>query len=476
MEGYLNTSDTICAQATVHGSSAIAVIRVSGPDSIEAVSSIFKPYKGVTFSDTKSHNLRFGAIYKDNELLDEVLVSLFRAPHSYTGEDSVEISCHGSIYIQQEIIFLLLSKGLRMARPGEFSQRAFLNGKMDLAQAEAVADLISSETLASHRIAIQQMKGGFSKELSVMRQSLLDIVSLMELELDFSEEDVEFADRSRLKELLEKVESHISGLIESFKLGNVIKNGVPVAIVGATNTGKSTLLNAILGEERAIVSEIHGTTRDFIEDVININGIAFRFIDTAGIRQTKEAIEIIGIERTFEKIKSASIVILLLDAERPDGFEESLNQLKSNIDADFQKVIVLINKVDLNYSEKEIKEMLSSVKSEAGKLELALYSLLPVSAKRMTHLDKLKDILSNAQKSVSIGTDTTLVTNIRHYQALSDTRGALLRVNDGLNQSVPTDLLTQDIREALFHIGEIVGEINTEELLGNIFSKFCIGK
>ncbi|NTV19102.1 MAG: tRNA uridine-5-carboxymethylaminomethyl(34) synthesis GTPase MnmE, partial [Bacteroidales bacterium] len=310
MEGYLNTSDTICAQATVHGSSAIAVIRVSGPDSIDTVSSIFKPYKGVTFSDTKSHNLRFGAIYKNNELLDEVVVSLFRAPHSYTGEDSVEISCHGSIYIQQEIIFLLLSKGLRMARPGEFSQRAFLNGKMDLAQAEAVADLISSETLASHRIAIQQMKGGFSKELSVMRQSLLDIVSLMELELDFSEEDVEFADRSRLKELLEKVESHISGLIESFKLGNVIKNGVPVAIVGATNTGKSTLLNAILGEERAIVSEIHGTTRDFIEDVININGVAFRFIDTAGIRQTKEAIEIIGIERTFEKIKSASIVIL----------------------------------------------------------------------------------------------------------------------------------------------------------------------
>ena len=312
----------------------------------------------------------------------------------------------------------MLSKGLRMARPGEFSQRAFLNGKMDLAQAEAVADLISSETLASHRIAIQQMKGGFSKELSVMRQSLLDIVSLMELELDFSEEDVEFADRSRLKELLEKVESHISGLIESFKLGNVIKNGVPVAIVGATNTGKSTLLNAILGEERAIVSEIHGTTRDFIEDVININGVAFRFIDTAGIRQTKEAIEIIGIERTFEKIKSASIVILLLDAERPDGFEESLKQLKSNIDIAFQKVVVLINKVDLNYSEKAIKEMMSSVKSEAGKLNLALYSLLPVSAKRMTHLDELKEILSKAQKNVSIGTDTTLVTNIRHYQAL----------------------------------------------------------
>jgi tRNA modification GTPase len=476
MEGELNISDTICAQATVHGSSAIAVIRVSGSDSIGTVSSVFKPYKGGTFSDTKSHSLRFGAIYKDKSLLDEVVVSVFRAPHSYTGEDSVEISCHGSLYIQQEIIILLLSKGIRMARPGEFSQRAFLNGKMDLAQAEAVADLISSETSASHRIAIQQMKGGFSKELSVMRQSLLDIVSLMELELDFSEEDVEFADRSRLKELLENVESHISGLIESFKLGNVIKNGVLVAIVGATNTGKSTLLNAILGEERAIVSDIHGTTRDFIEDVININGVAFRFIDTAGIRQTKEAIEIIGIERTFEKIKSASVVILLLDAERPDGFEESLKQLKSNIDPDFQKVIVLINKVDLNYSEKAIKEMMSSVNREAERLNLALYSLLPVSAKRMTHLNELKDILSKAQKSVSIGTDTTLVTNIRHYQALSDTRDALLRVNEGLEQSVPTDLLTQDIREALFHIGEIVGEINTEELLGNIFSKFCIGK
>ncbi|MDD4656598.1 MAG: tRNA uridine-5-carboxymethylaminomethyl(34) synthesis GTPase MnmE, partial [Bacteroidales bacterium] len=310
---------TICALSTVEGKGAIAVIRLSGPMAISITDSIFKPAKGAPLHKTKSYRLRFGAIYSGERMIDEVLVSLFRAPNSYTGEEMAEISCHGSYYIQQEILMLLLTKGAKLAKAGEFSQRAFLNGKMDLAQAEAVADLISSENEASHRVALQQMKGGFSKELSVMRSSLLEIVSLMELELDFAEEDVEFADRAKLKELLTAVEDHITLLIDSFRLGNVIKNGIPVAIAGATNTGKSTLLNVLLQEERAIVSDIHGTTRDYIEGYMNIDGVGFRFIDTAGIRETKETIEMIGIERSYGKIKSASIILLILDAHRPDN-------------------------------------------------------------------------------------------------------------------------------------------------------------
>ncbi|MFA5850221.1 MAG: tRNA uridine-5-carboxymethylaminomethyl(34) synthesis GTPase MnmE [Bacteroidales bacterium] len=475
-------SDTICALATVQGTSALAVIRVSGSDSIKIVDSVFKPYRGADLSNTSGYNLKFGGIYKDELLLDEVLVSVFRHPHSFTGENSVEISCHGSNYIQQEILMLLHSKGAKMAKPGEFSQRAFLNGKMDLAQAEAVADLISSETAAAHRIAIQQMKGGFSKELSAMRRSLLDLVSLMELELDFSEEDVEFADRTKLNKLLSEILSHISELIDSFRLGNVIKNGVPVAIVGATNTGKSTLLNAILGEERAIVSEIHGTTRDFIEDVVNMGGVAFRFVDTAGIRQTKETIEILGIERTFEKIRSASIVVLMLDAGRPEGFEDGIKQLKANIDEENQKVIVLLNKTDIaanagnKHNSRLIADMVNSIETISAQFGVKILSVIPVSAKNQTGLDKLKDLLTGTQKNLSIGSNTTLVTNLRHYQALQDARTSLLRVVDGISSELPTDLLTQDIREALYHIGEIVGEINSEEILGNIFGKFCIGK
>ncbi len=470
-------SDTICALATVNGTGALAVIRVSGNDSISILESVFKPYKGTSLSNTKGYRIRFGGIYKEGKLLDEVIVSVFRAPNSFTGEDSVEISCHGSNYIQQEILMLLVSKGARMARPGEFSQLAFLNGKMDLAQAEAVADLISSETAASHRIAINQMKGGFSKELSKMRQSLLDLVSLMELELDFSEEDVEFADRTKLNELLNGAIGQVSHLIDSFKLGNVIKNGVPVAIVGATNTGKSTLLNALLGEERAIVSEIHGTTRDFIEDVVNLGGTAFRFVDTAGIRKTNEAIEVLGIERTFAKIRTASIVILMLDAERPEMFENGIMQLKSNIILENQKVIVLINKIDKpHYTDKIIAGIVSEVRRLACSEGLDLLSIIPASAKARIGLDLLKALLIDSQKSVSTDTNATLVTNVRHYQALQEAYEALVRVTEGIEASLPTDLLTQDIREALFHIGEIVGEINTEEILGNIFSKFCIGK
>lgn len=471
-----NVSETICALATVQGTGALALIRVSGELSISIVNSVFKPFKGVTLSDTKGNSLRVGGIYKDDMLLDEVVLSLFRTPNSFTGEDSVEISCHGSNYIQHEILMLLISKGAKMAKPGEFSQRAFLNGKMDLAQAEAIADLISSETAASHRIALQQMKGGFSKELLQMRASLLNLVSLMELELDFSEEDVEFADRTKLNDLLYEITNHISVLIDSFKLGNVIKNGVPVAIVGATNTGKSTLLNAILGEERAIVSEIHGTTRDFIEDVVILDGVAFRFIDTAGIRQSKEAIEILGIERTFEKIRSASVIILMLDADREDGFEESVKQLMDNIDIYNQKVIILVNKIDIFKRDKFINELTDRVKLISGTLSLSPLSIIPFSAKCLIGLDDLKSLLIKNQIDASVGANTTLVTNLRHFQALQEAQTALLRVVDGIESEIPTDLLTQDIREALYHIGEIVGEINTEEILGNIFSKFCIGK
>lgn len=472
----MNEANTICALATVQGTSALAIIRVSGKHSISIVNSIFKPLNGVSLSDTKSYKIRVGGIYKDNLLLDEVVVSIYRAPHSFTGEDSVEITCHGSNYIQHEILMLLISYGAKLANPGEFSQRAFLNGKMDLAQAEAIADLISSETATAHRIALQQMKGGFSKELSHMRTSLLNLVSLMELELDFSEEDVEFADRKKLNSLLDEILSHISELTESFKLGNVIKNGVPVAIVGATNTGKSTLLNAILGEERALVSEIHGTTRDFIEDVVILEGVAFRFIDTAGIRQTIETIEIMGIERTFEKIRSASVVILMLDANRQDGFDASLKQLADNIENKNQEVIILLNKIDVCSSRKYVKDLINVVGTNAKSFGINPLSILPFSAKHLVGLDELKKLLIMNQTSVSISSNATLVTNLRHFQALKEVQTALMRVVAGIDSALPTDLLTQDIREALFHIGEIVGEINSEEILGNIFSKFCIGK
>ncbi len=467
--------DTICALSTVEGKGAIAVIRLSGPMAISITDSIFKPAKGAPLHKTKSYRLRFGVIYSGERMIDEVLVSLFRAPNSYTGEEMTEISCHGSYYIQQEILMLLITKGAKLAKAGEFSQRAFLNGKMDLAQAEAVADLISSENEASHRVALQQMKGGFSKELSVMRSSLLEIVSLMELELDFAEEDVEFADRAKLKELLTAVEDHITLLIDSFRLGNVIKNGIPVAIAGATNTGKSTLLNVLLQEERAIVSDIHGTTRDYIEGYMNIDGVGFRFIDTAGIRETKETIEMIGIERSYSKIKSASVVLLILDAERPDNFEQSINQLTSIIDRRNQKVIILINKCDL-VLEKSIDEYLSTIAKLCSQVSLSPISIISISAKGLIGIDSLNKSLLECRLDKVESSYTTLVTNVRHYEALKDARASLYRVTEGINEQIPTDLISQDIRETLYHLGEIVGEINTEEILGNIFSKFCIGK
>ena len=509
--------DTICALATIQGTSAIAVIRISGPEAISISDFVFVAASGKKLADCNSHTIHFGFIRGDaniNEdgksdekrIIDEVLVSIFHSPRSYTGEDSVEISCHGSVYVQQEILMLLISKGAKLAQPGEFSKRAFMNGKMDLTQTEAVADLIYSETEASHHIALQQMRGGFSKELAKMRSSLLDLAALMELELDFSEEEVEFADRTKLNTILTSVREHISELANSFKLGNAIKNGIPVAIAGATNTGKSTLLNAILGEERAIVSEIHGTTRDFIEDTLVINGLTFRFIDTAGIRDTTEKIELIGIERTFEKIKEASIILFMLDMERMETFTEDIGKLASKIDPDTQKVIMLANKCDIlmelieehslpaptiygeqfdylsdgpnrsRYYDKIVSDITDDIAKIADKYRFLPAAILPISAKALIGLDGIKSALYDTQKELKANTGATLVSNVRHYQALKDALTALDRLSAGLKENISNDLLAQELREALFHIGEIVGEVSTDEILGNIFGRFCIGK
>lgn len=468
---YLNTN--ICALSTPQGQGAIAVIRLSGEDTPEFVGKIFTPAGGKA---PLPYKMQFGAIKDGERLIDECLVVTFRGPHSYTGENSAEIYCHGSQYIVQEILKLLLKHGMKMAEPGEFSKRAFLNGKLDLAQAEAVADLISSETEAAHRIAMQQMKGGFSAELKVMRDDLLNLVSLMELELDFSEEDVEFADRSQLTQLLSAVSARVTQLIESFSLGNVIKNGVPVAIVGATNTGKSTLLNTLVGEERAIVSNIHGTTRDVIEDTMNLGGITFRFIDTAGIRETKETIEIIGIERTYQKLRSASVVILVLDASRPENIDDSLHNLVGKISSR-QQLIILLNKMD-EIAPSDVDVFVEKIKDLCVADTLSPIAVVPISAKKGLNVDALRNTLVESQGALSNSASGsgTLVTNVRHYQALMDAQIALDRVEDGLASGIPTDLVAQDIREALYHLGSIVGEINTEEILGNIFGRFCIGK
>lgn len=470
---YIN--DTICALATPQGSGAIGIVRISGSGSIEIIDNFFSASNGRKMADTESNKMVFGTFSANGKLLDECMVAVFRAPHSYTGENSAEIYCHGSSYILGEVLKALLAGGARMAEPGEFSKRAFLNGKMDLAQAEAVADLIASETEAAHNVAMQQMRGSFSNELKEMREQLLHLVSLMELELDFSEEDVEFADRSDLKSLVAKVLNKVSALAESFSLGNVIKNGVPVAIIGATNTGKSTLLNTLLGEEKAIVSNIHGTTRDVVEDTINLNGITFRFTDTAGIRETKETIEMIGIERTYMKLKQASIIIMVLDASRQEFFDDSLLNLASRMNVGKQQLIIALNKSDM-FGEGAIDVMVEQIKRLSSDLGLSPIAVLPISAKNGVGIDELKSLLVSTQSSRTVDQNTTLVTNLRHYEALLDAQRALDRVEDGLNAGTPTDLVSQDIREALYHLGSIIGEINTDEILGNIFSKFCIGK
>ena len=473
---YIRNEETICAPATVPGTGAISVIRVSGPEALTIADKVVKCRRS-TISESDGYTMRFGNVLTPSgDVLDEVLVSIFRAPHSYTGENSVEISCHASSYIVSSLMDLLHEAGARAAEPGEFTQRAYLNGKMDLAQAEAVADVISSQNAAAHRVAFNQMKGGFSSELRDMRSELLELVSLMELELDFSEEEVEFADRSRLDSLLGKILAHVGRLIDSFRLGNAIKNGIPVAIAGATNTGKSTLLNALLGEDRAIVSDIHGTTRDTIEETLNIDGILFRFIDTAGLRETSEVVEQIGIERTFKKISEASVVLGMVDLTRDiDTTRDTVLDIISKIDFNCQKLVLLLNKTDIFEDNKNVsaKNYIVSLLENKG---ITPEYVIPISAKTGNGIPELKSLLSKTQKDLLGDCDTTLVTNQRHVQALADARTSLLRVREGLASGLPTDLAAQDIREAIYHIGSIVGEISTDEVLGNIFRNFCIGK
>ena len=475
---YLENNDTICAPATVPGTGAISVIRVSGENALEIADKVVKCGKPEAIMSAKGYTIKFGTVCnEDGSPVDEVLVSIFRAPHSYTGENSVEISCHASKYIVQQIMLLLLNAGARAAEPGEFTRRAFLNGKMDLAQAEAVADLIASQSAGAHKIAFSQMKGGFSSELKDMRSRLLEIVALMELELDFSEEEVEFADRTQLNTLLDKVMVHISRLVDSFRLGNAIKNGVPVAIAGATNTGKSTLLNALLGEDRAIVSDVHGTTRDTVEETMNLDGILFRFIDTAGIRETDETVEKIGIERTFRKISEADIVLGMTDITRsPEQIKEELCELVPKIDFSHQKLILLMNKCDLIRPEELDNKNVLIQNILVSYSDNQFIHILPVSAKNQTGIQNLKTLLSRMQKDLLADSDTTLVTNLRHIEALTKTLEALRRVKDGLSTGIPTDLVAQDIREAIHYLGSITGAIEEEEVLGVIFSRFCIGK
>jgi tRNA modification GTPase len=474
---YIRNEDTIFAPATVPGTGAISVIRISGPDALTIADKVVSCRRS-SISSAKGYTMKFGTICDGSgDIIDEVIASVFRAPHSYTGEDSVELSCHASSYIVSAVMQLLSEAGARAAEPGEFTQRAYLNGKMDLAQAEAVADVISSQNSASHRIAFSQMKGGFSNELREMRRSLLELVSLMELELDFSEEEVEFADRSRLDSLLEGVIAHVSRLIDSFRLGNVIKNGVPVAIAGATNTGKSTLLNALLGEDRAIVSDIHGTTRDTIEETLNIDGILFRFIDTAGLRETSETVEKIGIERTFRKISEASIVLGMVDLTRDsETTSETIKEIISKVDFHTQKLMILLNKTDISGVNNNVSIKNIIVSELKNKGITSNITIIPISAKTGVGISELRADLASSQRNLLAESDTTLVTNQRHLQALSDARTSLLRVRSGLASGLPTDLAAQDIREAIYHIGSIVGEISTDEVLGNIFANFCIGK
>ena len=566
---YLMNDDTICAPATVPGTGAISVIRVSGGEALPVVSAMVKCAPGREIMMAPGYSVRFGRIFLDDgELLDEVLVTVFRAPHSYTGEDSAEISCHASKYIVDNVLHLLVEAGVRPAEPGEFTRRAYLNGKMDLAQAEAVADLIAAQGAAAHHLALSQLKGGFSNELKKMRGELLNIVSLMELELDFSEEEVEFADRSQLSGLVDAVSGHIGRLISSFRLGNAIRNGIPVAIAGATNTGKSTLLNALLGEDRAIVSDVHGTTRDTIEETLNVGGLLFRFIDTAGIRRTDETVEQIGIERTFRKLEEAVVVFVMVDASlacsmeagvsdvgfsgdshaglpgvgSSEGFHAGVSDadfyggshagvpaagsgigdsgnssdsavpsgsgdillsgkddyagmtgqydsagngvwrgvenVLARVDVSRQKVIFVVNKMDRVTGMNAPAPL--AIRAGLDRLK-ASYHLqespeVYVSAKKGEGLDDLRMALTEVCAEYAISSDDVIVTNARHIDALKNARTALARVQDGLHSGLPTDLVSQDIREAIYHIGSIVGEISTDEVLGNIFKNFCIGK
>ena len=464
--------DAIVALATPSGAGAIAIIRVSGYNAITIANTIFQSIKRKDLTKQKSHTLHLGNIVDDKKVLDQVLISIFKGPNSYTGEDTIEISCHGSIYIQQQIIQLLLRKGCRMANAGEFTLRAFLNGKLDLSQAEAVADLISSDNEASHQIAMQQMRGGFSNEISKLREELLNFASLIELELDFAEEDVAFADRTQFAALLSRIEFVLKRLIDSFAIGNVIKNGIPVAIVGEPNVGKSTLLNALLNEERAIVSEIAGTTRDTIEDELVIGGISFRFIDTAGIRETKDVVESIGIQKTFEKIEQAQVVLFLIDSLQL--IIDNENKLKIEIEKIKNKfpqkpLIVVINKVD-SLNQEQTKILLD-------KLSIINYQLsIKISAKQKIGIEELKNTLLSFVNTGALRNNETIITNTRHYDSLLKALEEIQKVRFGLQNNLSSDLMAIDIKEALYHFGMITGQVTNDELLGNIFANFCIGK
>lgn len=462
--------ETVCAPAT-SGGGAIAVIRVSGPQSLTITEKIFFPFaSGIRITEQKGYRIIYGEIRYEGKTIDNVLLSIFRSPHSYTGEDSCEISCHASSWIQQKILEALIKNGALAASPGEFTQRAFLNGKLDLSQAEAVADLVASESEAAHRIAMSQLKGAFSDKIKSLRKELLHFTSLIELELDFGEEDVEFADRKQLTEIVTRVLLMAHDLASSFSLGNAVKNGIPVVIAGSPNTGKSTLLNYFLNEEKAIVSEIPGTTRDAIEDVVIIDGIQFRFVDTAGIRVTDDIIENLGINRTREKIGNAFLVLLVIDinegSSKANDILESIRLQPENIN---KKLIILANKTDIATKE-NIEDIRENINTFPGN------SLVFISAKTGEGLDKLKTVLIESVAGPGINTENIIITNIRHYEALLQVMESLTRVEEGLNNNLQEDLIALDIRQAIHYLGEITGEITTDEILDSIFSNFCIGK
>ena len=466
MANYTLNNDTIAALATPHGPGAIAVIRLSGDKAIAIVEKVFKTktLKPKLLANKLSHTAHFGLIVEDGVIVDEVLVTIFKAPNTYTGEEIVEVSCHGSLFIQQQILQVLFKHGARPAQAGEYTLRAFLNGKLDLSQAEAVADLIASNSATSHQVAMQHMRGGFSSKIAVLRENLLNFASLIELELDFSEEDVEFADRTDLKKLINTILSIIEKLISSFEVGNVIKNGIPVAIVGKPNAGKSTLLNVLLDDDRAIVSEIAGTTRDTIEEELIIDGVLFRFIDTAGIRTTTDLIEQIGVNKAFEVMKKSAIVIYLFDTHELSrgDLELELNAVKEYIGN--SQLLVVGNKIDF--------ENLSDLTSEFRDVPNILF----ISAKEQSNIQQLKNTLVSLFDTRTVNTTDTIVTNSRHVSSLNNAQVALLKVNEGLSTNIQSDFLALDIRYALEALGEITGQVTNDDLLGNIFSKFCIGK
>ena len=463
-----HNDDTICAVSTPAGVGGIAVVRVSGRDAVKCV---MKSWRGADLNAVQTHTLHLGRIVDtDGETLDEVVAAVFRGPRSFTGEDVIELSCHGSLWVQQQLVALLIGNGCRAAEGGEFTRRAFMNGRLDLSQAEAVADVIASGSKAAHRIAVSQMRGGFSRMLSTLRERLLEFVSLMELELDFSEEDVEFADRSALRKLADEIEQVISRLAHSFSVGNAIKNGVPVAIIGETNAGKSTLLNVLLNEDKAIVSDVHGTTRDVIEDTINIGGITFRFIDTAGIRETNDTIESLGIERTFQKLDQAEIVLWMVDAVNAASQIEQLSE-KIIPRCEGKHLIVVFNKADL--IEDKQKENLQSLLKDFSKE--ATESIF-ISAKQRENTSELQKMLIDAAHLPTVTQNDIIVTNVRHYEALNKALEAIHRVQNGLDSQISGDFLSQDIRECIFFISDIAGEVTNDMVLQNIFQHFCIGK